>query len=498
MVRLFWITLALVTAAKLLFIGTTMVVDDEAHYFAWSRHLDLGYIDNGPFVAFLIRASTALFGASSFGIRALTVFLSTALAAYLFVIFRRSFGVRAAFTSGMLLSTTLLFFGSTVVTTPDSPMWLAMALAIVLYHRAFFVSPRAFYAAGFFLGISALSKISVFLPAVGVFLFPFVIREMRSFIRRADFYFSFLIAAVVVSPFVVWNFLNDFAFLRFKGPMAFQSGSLADFGAFWAAQLGLLFPPLAVLSVGLPLVIVFQRFIQRRDTPPHLVFFALTAAFPLLFFVIGSIRTRYEAYWSIAFALPGILLVAAYVGTDAKRFRRTLAVQLVGGALSIAASILQVHTTLIPLSPTADVTRRYFKFSAFPTEIRAFLASRPDLARYRVLSNNYQIPSMLITYAAPTLVPTCLSIDGYHDTFYLKLVTDSSLIGHDHLFLLEGDAFPDAFRAHFVSVEFVQSFVSRRAGATIATFSLWLVRNYRGRAAMEQPASSSVAPRESH
>jgi 4-amino-4-deoxy-L-arabinose transferase-like glycosyltransferase len=481
MTRIFWITLSLVTAAKLLFVATTMVVDDEAHYFAWSRHLDLGYIDNGPFVAFLIRASTALFGASSFGIRALTVILSAALAAFIFSTFRRTFGLRAAFTAGMLLTTTLLFFGSAVVTTPDSPMWMAMALAIVLYHRAFFISPRAFIPAGLFLGVSALSKISVFLPAVGIFIFPIIVREKRAALRQPLFYVSFLIALAVVSPFIAWNFANDFAFLKFKGPMAFQPGSLADLGAFWAAQLGILFPPLAVAVVSLPLIVLANRFLRRRETAPDLVFFALAAALPLVFFLIGSLRTRYEAYWSIAFALPGILLVSVYVGADASRFRRTLAIQLVASAASIAAAILQVHTSLIPLGPKADVTRRYFKFSAFATDIRDFLASRPDLARYRILSNNYQIPSLLITYASPALTPTCLSIDGYHDTFYSKLVNDASLVGHDHLFLLEGDSFPDAYRKHFRSVEHLKTFTSRRRTEPIATFTLWFVRGYQGR-----------------
>src|SRR4029453_13302173 len=35
---------------------------DEAHYWDWSRQLDLSYYSKGPLVAYLIRASCSLFG----------------------------------------------------------------------------------------------------------------------------------------------------------------------------------------------------------------------------------------------------------------------------------------------------------------------------------------------------------------------------------------------------------------------------------------------------
>src|SRR4051794_41194416 len=38
---------------------------DEAHYWDWSRQLDLSYYSKGPLVAYLIRASCAAFGADT-------------------------------------------------------------------------------------------------------------------------------------------------------------------------------------------------------------------------------------------------------------------------------------------------------------------------------------------------------------------------------------------------------------------------------------------------
>ena len=45
-------------------------VEDELYYWSWSRHLQASYYDHPPMVAVLIRLSTALFGDTTFGLRA--------------------------------------------------------------------------------------------------------------------------------------------------------------------------------------------------------------------------------------------------------------------------------------------------------------------------------------------------------------------------------------------------------------------------------------------
>ena len=52
-----FISLSLV-ALRLLFISGTMLIDDEAYYAMYARHLDWGYIDHGPVVGFIIRIFT--------------------------------------------------------------------------------------------------------------------------------------------------------------------------------------------------------------------------------------------------------------------------------------------------------------------------------------------------------------------------------------------------------------------------------------------------------
>src|SRR5205085_9825181 len=72
---------------------------DECYYWQWSRHLDLGYYDQGPMVAWVIRGCCVLFGDTPLGVRAGIVLASLGTQLYLFFLARDLFGARVAFLS---------------------------------------------------------------------------------------------------------------------------------------------------------------------------------------------------------------------------------------------------------------------------------------------------------------------------------------------------------------------------------------------------------------
>ena len=71
-----WAPVALagaILAARLLwlaFVSPLTLSEDEAHYWLWSQHPGWSYYSKGPGVAWLIAASTALFGDTQFAVRA--------------------------------------------------------------------------------------------------------------------------------------------------------------------------------------------------------------------------------------------------------------------------------------------------------------------------------------------------------------------------------------------------------------------------------------------
>ena len=54
---------------RLLYMGALELIPEEAYYWNYSEHLDIGYLDHPPMVAWLIKIGTWLFGWTEFGIR---------------------------------------------------------------------------------------------------------------------------------------------------------------------------------------------------------------------------------------------------------------------------------------------------------------------------------------------------------------------------------------------------------------------------------------------
>ena len=56
--------LLLLTLFRLWYASGHELIQDEAYYWQWSRHLDWGYYDNTPLAALVIRAFTTLLGST--------------------------------------------------------------------------------------------------------------------------------------------------------------------------------------------------------------------------------------------------------------------------------------------------------------------------------------------------------------------------------------------------------------------------------------------------
>src|SRR5208337_896970 len=68
-VRLLLLTVGLIVILRLVLAATANLAEDEAYYWLWSTHLAAGYYDHPPMIAYWIRAGTAVFGQTAFGVR---------------------------------------------------------------------------------------------------------------------------------------------------------------------------------------------------------------------------------------------------------------------------------------------------------------------------------------------------------------------------------------------------------------------------------------------
>src|SRR5712672_3108761 len=129
--RAVWFFVAALTAIRFSLLATTDLEFDEAHYWMWSERLAPAYFSKGPGIAFAIRASTAVFGATEFGVRFLSPVLAAATSLLLFYFARRLFGATAGLWAVIALNATPIFNIGAVVMTID-------ALSIFFWMAAMF------------------------------------------------------------------------------------------------------------------------------------------------------------------------------------------------------------------------------------------------------------------------------------------------------------------------------------------------------------------------
>lgn len=124
---------------------------DEAHYWEWSRRLDWSYYSKGPMVAYLIRAGTALFGDTVFGIRIMAVLCSVLSSVYVFKLVNLMYissagavgspGVsfaeaREGLIAALLLQIIPLFAPFGIIFSIDSPFIFFWVLSLYLFWKA--------------------------------------------------------------------------------------------------------------------------------------------------------------------------------------------------------------------------------------------------------------------------------------------------------------------------------------------------------------------------
>ena len=475
-IKIFFYTISIaLIILRLLFIGNTLLIDDEAYYAMYARHLSWGYIDHGPVIGYLIYLFT-IFGENSFTVRLSALTLLIILSVILYFFGKNHFNQNTGIIMSLGISANMLFHTNAVVVTPDVPLSFFTIIAIIYYYKAYFIDGKYFYIAGIFLGLAILSKVSALFPAIGIILFPFINSSKRYILSDLRFYFSFLITLILFMPFIIWNLQNDLAFVRYQGAHITEGGSLSDFTSLWAGICITAGPILFYYSIVKP----FMMIRKIQSTKIETQYFIIVTIVPLCYFLVHSFFSRMEVNWPAPILSGGIFLFGICLGKDWPLFYKRFVFQITFSLFLILIVTMQTFFPFLPVKGKTDVTNRYHIYDILNTELIDYMDKSPDLKNYRFLAENYQIPSMINFYINPEHEATTLSIN-YHPTIYSFLYKDEEFKGRDFLFLKRGEDFPDYYEPYFESVYLLNTFYSKRDGKNIASYTLWKVRNYKGK-----------------
>jgi len=215
-----------VVLARLIFSGLLNLLPEEAYYWNYAQHLDIGYLDHPPMVAWLIWLSTSTFGQAEFFVR-LPAFISWLVFAFFMVRYaRRTMGDMAV--SPMILLTAILpiYYSVGFLMTPDAPLYACWAGSLYFLELALVQKRgRAWLWAGVWVGLGLLSKYTTGLIVGSAFVYMVLDADSRQWFRRPEPYLAMLIAAVIFLPVIIWNYHNDWASFAFQGSRRW-SGSI--------------------------------------------------------------------------------------------------------------------------------------------------------------------------------------------------------------------------------------------------------------------------------
>ena len=102
---------------------------DEAYYWLWSKSLELSYYDHAPMVAYFIKLTT-LFCNSEIAVRFSSVIVTVILSFLLWKLVIKLFNNEAmASASIVILHSMAILFTASIITTPDTPVFLFLSLS---------------------------------------------------------------------------------------------------------------------------------------------------------------------------------------------------------------------------------------------------------------------------------------------------------------------------------------------------------------------------------
>lgn len=290
---------------RLVFAWSVEVLPEETYYWSYARHLDFGYLDHPPMVAWLISAGTSVFGQNEFGVRFGALICGLVTSLYVYRLTRDLFGGTAALAALLLASLLPFFFLSGLLLTPDSPMTAAWAASLYYLERALIADDhQAWWRAGIALGLGMFSKYSIALLGLVTVVFMLWDAPSRRWFRRPEPYIAAALAAAIFSPVIIWNARHEWASFAFQ-----TSRRLAEPPQF--ATHKLLGSMLALITPTGLLAIVLTRRLGENQRQARLMGLALLL--PLSVFAVFSLRHEVKLDWTGATWLAALPALGASV-----------------------------------------------------------------------------------------------------------------------------------------------------------------------------------------
>ena len=281
---------------------------DEAYYWMWSHHLQTGYYDHPPMVAFMIHLTNYI-SESEWGVRLGNVISFTIAAFYVFKFTAELSDEKTALNAVLIFLSVIIVNAGYIITTTDAPTILFWTLSLYYTYRAiFFGSLQEYILAGIMLGLLMMSKYTSILLIFSILIF--ILLKRRDILNNIKFYIALLIALAIVSPMVWWNYKHDwisFLFQIHHGSSGSFNINFGSFTTFIAGQFGIFSP---VFAWVLFYYLYKEKLFYKDD---KLFFLALSVVITIGLFLYKSFFKTMGLNFDAPAYIAGVILVSIVI-----------------------------------------------------------------------------------------------------------------------------------------------------------------------------------------
>jgi 4-amino-4-deoxy-L-arabinose transferase-like glycosyltransferase len=209
----FWAGLIVFARVAALLFADGDLGPDEAQYWFWAQSPDFGYFSKPPMVAWIIAATTALFGDAEWAVRLAAPLLHGGSAVLIYLTAALLFDRRVAAFSGLGW---LLLPGASVssfLITTDAALLFFWSGALYFFFRiaARPDSPiRDFAALGAMIGLGLMSKYAMLYFVAAFATCLLISSDVRRAYLKPPLLLSAAVAALLFAPNLAWNAANEF------------------------------------------------------------------------------------------------------------------------------------------------------------------------------------------------------------------------------------------------------------------------------------------------
>ena len=314
----------------------TELAHDEAYYWVYSQHLDWGYFDHPPAVAVLIAMGYA-FLKNELGVRLFIVIANTLT---LWFIWKTVEPKRHHLFFLLFFSCLIAHVGFMAV--PDIPLILC-ASAFLFFLKKYLEKDTWRLAAilGVIIAAMGYSKYHGI-----ILLIPALVPNLH-LLKRKSFWGMIVVASLLFSPHLYWQYVNDFPTFRFhlfdRSP---EDYTLMFVLEYIGGQL-LIYGPL----VGFLLFYAAWKFepYNQFDTTMKWCFYGT-----FIFFLFSSMKGRVEPNWTVAGIVPLIYLAYFFIEKNEKlaswsfRLAVPTLILIIVARLAIALDAVPIKSVQLP------------------------------------------------------------------------------------------------------------------------------------------------------